>query len=108
MAQSKLTYPIKCNSEQDLLAIHKQIYEWLDNDINVHFIYNAHTLNKCSVEFTDALYGHNPQRKIILISHDENMEKEVAALATVFVIDSIPNYHGVAVGDRLCSYCKSE
>ena len=70
--------------------------------------YTTHTLNKCSEEFTDALYGHNPQRKIILISHDEDMEEEVDALVTVFVRESIPLGRGVAVGDRLCPYCKSE
>ena len=85
MANSGLTYPLRCNIPIDLLPIQLLIYKWLKNNANVHFMYNAHTLMMYSYDFTDALYGHKAQRKIILISHNMDIGTEVDALVTIFV-----------------------
>ena len=73
------------------------------------FLYNNHPLKNCSNLFNEALYGGNPERKIILISPDHpDMDTEVNALVTVIIREFEHFGRGVEVGNRTCPYCNSE
>ena len=75
MEMPGVNYPLQCNIPIDLRRIQSQIFDWLENNVLVHFIYNAHSNENCSQEFTQALYGLHPQRKIILIDSDMEIDK---------------------------------
>ena len=79
----------------------------MEDSVLVHFVLNTHTHinDNWSQAFSQALYGKDPKRKIILITPE--METEVNALVTVFQRGTAFAGREVAVGDRKCPFCRN-
>ena len=98
-------YPIVLYDEIDVPLYQTMFYEWLAAQIKVHFLLITQQGTICCAECTKALYGQNPNIKIILI--DPSLEDEINALVTVFYREYTTLRHAeeAAVGDRTCPFC---
>ena len=99
---SVLLYPLRCFFPWNLKCIQHQILQWLLEEVHVHFIRHNH--NNCSDQFTNTKLGHDPERKIVLITTDMNVE--VDALVTAFNRGH-PELAGnrILPGNRTCPFC---
>ena len=104
---SQLNYPLQAYSDSNLQPIQSQIYQWMDVRVSVHFLLNTHinthTNDNWCKAFSQALYGKDPLRKIILITPE--METEEDMLVTVYQRGTASAGREVAVGDRKCPFC---
>ena len=99
---SVLLYPLRCFFPWKLQRIQHQIFQWLLEEVHVHFIRQDH--NICCDQFTTTKLGHDPERKIVLITPDMNVE--VDALVTAFNRGHTELAgNGILPGDRTCPFC---
>ena len=99
---SVLTYPLVCIFPWNLKRIQSNIFQWLLEEVHVHFIYKDHSI--CCHQFTTTQLGDDPERKIVLIDPDMNIE--VDALVTAFNRGHPALAgNGILPGDRTCPFC---
>ena len=79
---SVLRYPLLCIYPVNLQRIQSTIFQWLLDEVKVHFMYQDHI--NCCQNFTATKLGDDPERKIVLIHPD--LDIEVNALLMAFNI----------------------
>ena len=96
-----LLYPIRLYFPWNLLRIENQIFDWLLNEIHVHFVYKNH--KTCCYNFTNSVLGRNPETKILLITPEMNVEVDSCVRA---FNNGQPELAGTGIlpGDRRCPY----
>ena len=99
---SVLRYPLLCIYPVNLQRIQSTIFQWLLDEVTVHFMYKDHII--CCHQFTATKLGDDPERKIVLIHPDMNIEVDALVKAFNSGYPALAG-NGILPGDRTCPFC---